>query len=173
MHSTHWHPSPPAHLSLANKGLLQTRGLLTLTLTAQCGTPLTVHILFEGFATALAEEASAINNNTTQGWARIVLLSCGHKPMLYARSFIPLKDETTQQHFLLDQHPFSPLRTLGNHPLGLWLVQNPQLQRSPFRFTETVSDNWPHCPKNENTYMARQSDFSAAQQQLILTEIFL
>jgi len=172
-----WQPQPSKQLATSTQLLMKTRGLLTMALTAKCGAPLNVDILFEGLAFALPDEQQTLNTREDiEGWVRSVTLSCKGTAILYARSFIPLNDTTSRSAFLSGKHAFSALKTLGNRPLGLWLTEHPQLLRTPFRFCTHQANYWPDCTKHileSEVTPARQSIFNAQQEKLILTEVFL
>lgn len=171
-----WQTHLPSPLSAQTRRLLPTRGLLTLKLTADCGAPLQVQILFEGLAIILPDEAHTLRLPTqTRGWVRAVLLNCQSSAILYARSFIPLNTEAEQQQFLAHQHPFSDIKNLGAQPLGLWLVKHPTLKRTPFMFAQATTDYWSNLLHNQSKRLltARQSVFERQQSQLLLTEVFL
>jgi chorismate-pyruvate lyase len=171
----HWQPTPPSEITSALRKLLPARGLLTLKLTAQCGAPLQVQTLFEDFGLILPDEAATLHlpENST-GWVRVVLLNCHTKPLLYARSFIPLPTEQ-QQAFLLGEHPFSAIKTLGGQPLGLWLAKQHDLNRTPFQFSLSPADYWSHWAGHapQELLAARQSVFERQEARLLLTEVFL
>lgn len=171
-----WQPGPPKKLTASTQLLMKTRGLLTMALTAKCGATLNVDILFEGLALALEDEQKTLNtDDEIEGWVRSVILTCRGKAVLYARSFIPLKEMTSRSEFLNGNHAFSALKTLGDRPLGLWLTEHPQLTRTPFTFTNHIAGYWPHWPNVEPTKAlpARQSILSLQEDRLILTEVFL
>ena len=170
----HWRDKPPHHcLPIAQK-LMQTTGLLTLALSANCGSPLSVSVLFEGIDYSLADEAARLNLcSPNKGWVRSVRLNCRHKPVLYARSFIPLTD-TEQADFLSQQHEFSDIRHISTQPLGIWLSQQAQLSRSPFEYALTDSHHWPHWQHQSKLQLpSRRSCFSTASSRLLLSEVFL
>jgi chorismate-pyruvate lyase len=171
-----WEVTAPQEIATQTRLLLSTRGLLTLKLTAQCGAPIQVQTLFEDFGQILPDEANtlALAQNTS-GWVRVVLLNCQGKTMLYARSFIPLYKHEQKTEFLQGNHAFSDIRTLGEHPLGLWLAKQKTLKRTPFQFSLCPANYWSHWPTQIPTeiLVARQSLFEYQQQHLLLTEVFL
>ncbi len=172
----HWHNKPPQSISTSLQRLLTTTGLLTLKLSVQCGNALAVSILNEGLALCLEDEARALNlPPDTKGWVRTVLLLCQHKPVLYARSFIPLANPLTEQAFIDDTHPFSDLKHIGKTPLGIWLAQHPELSRSPFEFALTPAQHWPNWDGNQPKHQlaTRRSCFNKQSAQLLLSEVFL
>ncbi len=170
-----WQSQPPQHIATKTRLLLPTRGLLTLKLTAQCGSPLQVQTLFEDFGQILPDEALSLNlADNSSGWVRVVLLNCHSKPMLYARSFIPLNAHSERTAFLMGQHPFSDIKTLGSQPLGLWLAKQHDLKRTPFQFSVSPANYWPHWSGHapQQNLAARQSVFERQQALLLLTEVF-
>jgi len=172
----HWLAQPPQHIATKTRLLLPTRGLLTLKLTAQCGAPLQVQTLFEDFGQILLDESNTLGlSESSSGWVRAVLLNCHNKPMLYARTFIPLTNHEQQTAFFQRQHTFSDIKTLGAQPLGLWLAKQHNLQRSPFQFSLSPAGYWPHWVGHtpQGNLVARQSVFEREQAQLLLTEVFL
>lgn len=175
-HSPLWRPKPPYNCLPAVQKLMQTTGLLTLALSTQCGNPLSVTILYEGINAALADEIHTLNlSPQTMGWVRSVLLNCRHKPVLYARSFIPLPDDTNQQAFIQQQHPLAGIQHIANQPLGIWLSQQEALTRSPFEYSLTDHDYWPHLTHHSKQQLpTRRSCFTHAQgAHLLLSEVFL
>jgi len=172
--AAYWRTKPPHNCLPIVQKLMQTTGLLTLSLSANCGSPLSVSIIYEGIDACLADEASYLNlSQGTRGWVRSVLLNCRHKPVLYARSFIPLTDED-QQTFLAEQHELSAIRHIGTQPLGIWLSQQTALARSPFEYSLTDSQHWPHWQHHSKQQLpARRSCFSTTSSQLLLSEVFL
>lgn len=170
----HWRNKPPHNcLPIAQK-LMQTTGLLTLALSANCGSPLSVSLLFEGIDNSLADEATHLNlSYPSKGWVRSVLLNCRNKPVLYARSFIPLTDNE-QQDFASDTHELSGIQHIGTQPLGIWLSQQVQLSRSPFEYALTDGHHWPHWQHpGKRQLPARRSCFSSTKSKLLLSEVFL
>jgi chorismate-pyruvate lyase len=170
----HWRNKPPHNcLPIAQK-LMQTTGLLTLALSANCGNPLSVSILYEGMDDCLGDEANHLNlPRSSKGWVRSVLLNCRHKPVLYARSFIPLTD-AEQADFLHQQHEFSDIRHIGTQPLGIWLSQQITVRRSAFEYALTDSHQWPHWQHQSKLQLpSRRSCFSTASSRLLLSEVFL
>ncbi len=169
-----WRNKPPHNcLPIAQK-LMQTTGLLTLALSANCGSPLSVSLLFEGIDVCLADEAARLKlNYPSQGWVRSVLLNCRNKPVLYARSFIPLAEDE-QATFLKQQHEFSNIQHIGTQPLGIWLSQQTQLSRSAFEYALTDSHHWPHWQHQSKPQLpTRRSCFSSESSSLLLSEVFL
>jgi chorismate-pyruvate lyase len=135
-----------------------------------------VQTLFEDFGQILPDEALSLNlADNSSGWVRVVLLNCHSKPMLYARSFIPLNAHSERTAFLMGQHPFSDIKTLGSQPLGLWLAKQHNLQRTPFQFSLSPADYWQHWAGHapQKNLAARQSVFERQQAHLLLTEVFL
>ena len=170
----HWRNKPPHNcLPIAQK-LMQTTGLLTLALSANCGSPLSVSLLYEGFGACLTDEANRLNlHQPSQGWVRSVLLNCRHKPVLYARSFIPLTN-AEQDIFLHQQHELSDIKHIGTQPLGIWLSQQTTLTRSSFEYALTDSHHWPHWQHQSKLQLpSRRSCFSTASSRLLLSEVFL
>lgn len=170
----HWRNKPPHNcLPIAQK-LMQTTGLLTLALSANCGSPLSVGVLYEGIDECLNDEAKRLNiAPKSKGWVRSVLLNCRHKPVLYARSFIPL-DDMEQTHFFQQQHELSGIRHIGTQPLGIWLSQQTQLSRSAFEYALTDSHHWPHWQHQSKPQLpTRRSCFSSESSSLLLSEVFL
>lgn len=170
----HWRNKPPHNcLPIAQK-LMQTTGLLTLALSANCGSPLSVGILYEGIDDCLSDEANHLTlPHASKGWVRSVLLNCRHKPVLYARSFIPLTD-AEQADFIASRHPFSGIQHIGSQPLGIWLSEQTTLMRSPFEYALTDSHHWPHWQHHSKPQLpSRRSCFSTASNRLLLSEVFL
>lgn len=170
-----WRTKPPYGCQPATQKLMQTTGLLTLALSSQCGSPLQVTLLQESFGAILNDEADCLQlSQQSQGWIRSVLLNCRGKPVLYARSFIPLTDIEVQQ-FTPSQHSLAGIREIGNEPLGIWLSQQSQLSRSTFEYSLSDAQYWPLLQHHSKWQLpARRSVFTHAQQgQLLLSEVFL
>jgi chorismate-pyruvate lyase len=170
----HWRNKPPHNcLPIAQK-LMQTTGLLTLALSANCGNPLSVSILYEGMDDCLMDEAINLSlPYPCQGWVRSVLLNCRNKPVLYARSFIPLTDNE-QQNFASHAHELSGIQHIGTQPLGIWLSQQTELSRSAFEYALTDGHHWPHWQHQSKPQLpTRRSCFSSSSSRLLLSEVFL
>jgi chorismate-pyruvate lyase len=172
-----WQTNLPTQLSKLHHYLLPSQGLLIDHLILTYGDPIKVKVLFEGLGSSLAGEAEALNiSNPISGWLRIVSISSQQKLILYARSFIPLPTEIDIVAFANNQHYFSGIKTLNEQPLGLWLKQRPELKRTPFRFAQTLDQDWDYWPPNNVRSVlrpARQSAFEYQQQSLLLlTEVF-
>lgn len=176
-HSTQtpkWDFTPSQDCKPALRQLMQTTGHLTLALGENCNSSISVTILFEDIDNALPDETKRLNlQESKHGWVRCVLLKCHEKPLLYARSFIPLTDND-QIAFLHQEHEFSSIQHIGTQPLGIWLSQQTRLKRSPFEYAITHSNLWPHNPHQSTLQLpARRSCFSTASSRLLLSEVFL
>ncbi|CAA6821429.1 MAG: Chorismate--pyruvate lyase [uncultured Thiotrichaceae bacterium] len=101
---------------------------------------------------------------------REVLLFCGDTPVIYARSFIPLKA-------LKDR--FADLNTMGTQPLGEKIFADPELKRSNIEWT-ILTENHPSYPhavselqKAPDKIYGRRSLFFGAPSPILISEFFL
>lgn len=144
---------------------------LTAKLKEQCP-ELQVVVISEKFEAPLLNEAQALGmQRDDQAWVRCVLLKCGQKNWVYARTIIPN---------LTPENPWHDLQNLGTKPLGEVLFELPSIQRSDFEVSTNKLDYWPYLMEHlENQNLAnkpgfaRRSIFKQQNNPLLLTEVFL
>lgn len=142
-------------------GWLRERGLLTQRLRASCKEHFRLEVLADTGLQAPADDVHL----------REVLMCCGDRPCIYARTLIPAATAKA--------HPW--LRSLGNEPLGERLQDRDGVKRSDFRFaalgagTPEARQLLPEDLANSTTDIlwARSSTFSIGAHEISVTEIFL
>lgn len=153
------------------QGWLNTPNSLTAKLKNLCP-DLQVVVLSEKQEVPLLNESQRLGlARDEEAWVRCVLLKCGDKSWVYARTIIPNFDSN---------NPWSELQHLGNKPLGEVLFEMPSIQRSPFEFSKDTLSYWPHLadalsnPQSSHlSGYARRSMFHQQAAPLLLTEVFL
>lgn len=144
---------------------------LTAKLKSLCP-DLQVVVLSEKFEVPLVSESQKLGLPLDEkAWVRCVLLKCGERHWVYARTIIP---------YLTPQNPWYELQQLGDKPLGEVLFEMPSIERSAFEFSKDKIDAWPYLVKALQTPhvvnqfgFARRSIFKQQQAPLLLTEVFL
>ncbi len=91
---------------------------------------------------------------------REVLLYCGEKAVIYAKTIIPLSTLTGKQ---------KELTSLGNKPLGAYLFSQPDLLRDDIE----VSQINHHYQQKQEQLWARRSAFYLDHKPLLVYEVFL
>jgi chorismate--pyruvate lyase len=150
-------------------------GSLTRRLRAVCGGQFRVKILAQGWAKPLINEAHHLNIAFQRRiFHREVVLYCGERPMVYARTVIPARTLKGR---------LSRLANLGEKPLGEVLFTDPHIQRRDLEIArlqpgELLFVNaWRLCPdapdKAIDAIWARRSTFAYHDKHLLVSEIFL
>ncbi len=118
-----------------------------------------------------ADEATWLGTDLTGEHAiiREVLLCCDGQPWVFARSVFPASAMDTKQ---------LQLGQLGDKPLGAHLFAQPDLQRSAievccFADNSVVSDLNQQLGFARQQLWGRRSCFTAAQQQVLVAEVFI
>ena len=132
-----------------------------------------VRLLHQGTAKSRPDECKILGLRLrTPVWERQVLLCCGEKPVVFARTAV-------SRNKAFADWPY--IRTLGQRPLGKWLFADHEVIREAFQFAELP----PACPdagtvcrflgekKAGSTIYARRSLFRRRRGRLLVTEFFL
>lgn len=145
-------------------------GSLTTRLRETCDN-FSVKLIAQYQRKALPHEVTILAiNDDPQIIEREVLLFCDDTPVIYARSFIPLKA-------LKDR--FADLDTLGTKPLGEKIFADPELERSNIEWTTLTKDhsNYQHATSElkliPNEIYGRRSLFFGAPSPILISEFFL
>lgn len=142
-------------------------GSLTAKLKRHCQ-HFRVQLLGQRPAPMLADEARWLGELTAVT-VREVILHCDEQPWVFARSVFP-------------QQALQPgrlnLRGLGERPLGEHLFSQPDLQRSQievsaFPSTSRVGQLHQQLGFQAHTLWGRRSCFSAADQHILVAEVFI
>lgn len=141
---------------------------LSNTIEASLG-ELEVKLCHQHWDDVLASEYKILGQQ--QAWIREVLLYGGPQLAAFARTVVP-----SDLYYKLE------LDQLGEQPLGpKVLFQRPELQRSPFEFSELSANSdyqqrlrqWVSLQNQQQTLYARRSRFSWSNETLILVEVLL
>ena len=137
------------------------RGSLTSRLTALSGGNFVVEVLRQSFSVPVNSERMVLNMKTRQACLiREVALHCHHRPVVYARSTIPLSTLRGQE---------KRLAHLGSRPLGAFLFQHTHMSRGPLEIT-----GFRHLFGGENRVgWGRRSIFYLHDRPLLVSEFFL
>lgn len=148
--------------------LVQT-GSLTARLRSQCR-EFRVQVLAEGLARALRDEAPVLRvRRGERVWVREVLLHCDGRPVVFARSLLPLACR---------RGPWHVVAGLGARPLGSLLFSDPRIGRQAFRYLRLDARHplhalaGAHCGARAQLW-ARRSLFTRAGRAMLVTEVFL
>lgn len=145
-------------------------GSLTTRLRKLCN-DFSVKLIAQYQRAALPHEADMLDiNGDPYLIEREVLLLCGNNPVVYARSFIPLKA-------LKDR--FADLDTLGTQPLGEKIFSDPELQRGEIEWTilSEKHASFQHAvsalQQRPDKIYGRRSVFLGAPSPILISEFFL
>jgi len=129
-----------------------------------------IEVLGQQIQACSSEEANDDIKAGEQVLVREVLLYCDDKPQVFARSLLPLRSLTGEEH---------KLAHLGNQSLGQVLFNNPELIRknieiSPFDEQGTLGKLLEDLSLNSQDKMwGRRSTFVLHNKPLMVAEIFL
>lgn len=127
-------------------------GLLTARLRSLCAEKFRLEVLNQS------------RPDPTEAAHRQIVLWCGEEPCIYAETVIPAATSAK----------FPWLAELGDEPLGERLSSQPEVQRSPFRYSLLPSNFVPVAIEtSEDCFWSRSSDFHLASLSLTVTEAFL
>lgn len=169
-----WHTHQPVFTHRAPRSLypwLVDQRSLTRLLSEASHNQFTVKVLDEGWQLPFANEPGAAEG---LAFIRQVILYCGDRPTVYARTVIPRSSLTGK---------LSALTRLGNRPLGAVLFTNPMYRRlnletaaiRPGSRLHTLAQM--HTPtgkeNHQQTFWGRRSIFQLYQHRLLVNEIFL
>jgi chorismate--pyruvate lyase len=150
-------------------------GSLTRRLRGLCPGQFRVKIITQGWAAPLINEAHHLNIAAQRRiFRREVVLYCGERPMVYARTVIPARTLRGR---------LSHLANLGEKPLGEVLFTDPHILRRDLEIARLQpgellfeSARGALLDRQENainTIWARRSTFAYHDKQLLVSEIFL
>ena len=150
-------------------------GSLTRRLRAVCNEPFRVKIVAQGWVPPLINEAHHLNIALHRRiFRREVVLLCGERPMVYARTVIPARTLKGR---------LSRLAKLGEKPLGEILFNDPHIQRRDLEIArlqpgELLFENarrlLPDAQKKPiDAIWGRRSTFAYHDKRLLVSEIFL
>ncbi|BBL75773.1 chorismate--pyruvate lyase family protein [Methylomagnum ishizawai] len=132
-----WRPVRPGqshHIPPGAESWLFEQGSLTLRLRALCGPEFRVRLLRQDWAQPYADEARALGiPQLRRAVVREVLLQCGGRPLVAARSVIPADTLRGAGH---------ALARLGTRPLGEILFRDPRLERTHLELTALEPRLW-------------------------------
>ena len=155
------HPAPPAHPLL---DWLCDQRSLTARLEAAGNCDFAVEILHQGIEEARADEATALDLQSTEPvWAREVLLHTRGAARVFARSVAPLR--------LLEKSSLD-LQHLGTRSLGELLFSSPDISRGTLEISPYPAAWLPPGLRQEECW-ARRSLFSDDKLRLLVCEVFL
>ncbi len=130
-----------------------------------------VKVLQQGMALPSNDEVQRLKlNHRHYALIREVLLYCGDRPVVFARTVIPIKTLTGSQR---------QLACLGNRPLGEFLFAQPALQRDAMEIAalnqgHQLYDIAVHSLKQSLPQVwARRSIFRLKDKPLLVAEVFL
>lgn len=139
---------------------------LTARLLDLCGKDFTVHVISQQWQRLSAEEARAMSlSNVQAALVRQVLLCCGDKPLVYARTVIPVTTVTGAQRRYAN---------MGSRPLGAMLFADRTMRREAVQIA--LLEN-AHAAsryiKGEEEVWGRRSVFRVSGKPLLVSEYFL
>lgn len=155
-------------LSTQIKSWLFDRGSLTARLIGHCQGAFSVEVLSVERATPTPDEIEALGMRPrSQALIRQVLLYCDNKPVVYARTIIPLSSLRGE---------LRGLALLGNKPLGAVLFADKSMRRKPMEITSLDTEHkcyeWTRCTASEPVW-GRRSVFILRNKELLVSEFFL
>lgn len=174
--SPKWYAKPLKHRMMLTRNLedwLFDPSSLTAKLRQKCP-ELSVKILSEKLEYPLPDEQQRLKMAPGEkAWIRIVTLTCGELPLVYARTIIPN---------FQPGNPWFSLKTLGHTPLGHVLFAK-DIKNHYFRSEFECQDQrkiWPYLStktiflsEKGNRLASRRCEFSKKGNSLLLTEVFL
>ena len=144
------------------------RGSLTARLVDYCGDGFSVRLVSLRRATPAFDEIVALGMQPrTQALVREVLLCCNDKPLVYARTIIPLSSM---------RGALRGLALLGNRPLGAVLFSDPSMTRQPVEVALLHASHVYHERIDGLTtepVWGRRSVFTLKGEKLLVSEFFL
>jgi len=143
-------------------------GSLTARLIKICNGKFSVKVISIKRATPTPDEISVLGMNARgQALIREVLLYCDNKPVVYARTIIPVSSL---------RGALRGLALLGNKPLGAVLFADKSMRRKPMEITLLKPSHkvykWTQS-KSAGAVWGRRSVFILRQQELLVSEFFL
>ena len=139
---------------------------LTARLIDLCGDDFSVRVISQRWQLLDAEEASAMSlNDVRSALVRQVLLCCGDRPLVYARTVIPVTTIKGAQRRYAN---------MGNRPLGAMLFADRTMRREEVQVAVLpVSHEANQFIKADEPVWGRRSVFRVADKPLLVSEYFL
>ena len=143
---------------------------LTRRLIQHCPGQFSVELIKQDICRPTLDEARTLNINIGRSaLIREVLLHCDNKPVVYARTVIPLSTLTGAQ---------SCYGSLGNRPLGAMLFSDRSMRRDAVEATrvnagDALYRNIPTIPTASAPVWGRRSVFRVGGKPLLVCEFFL
>ena len=139
---------------------------LTARLVALCGKGFSVRVLSQQWQVIDAEEAAAMAlNNAHSALVREVLLCCKNRPMVYARTVIPV---TTAQGAR------RRYTNMGNRPLGAMLFADRTMRREEVQVSMlSASHQANQYSGSGQRVWGRRSVFRVSGKPLLVSEYFM
>jgi len=147
------------------------QGSLTRKILLSCNEAFRVEVISQHWQRPMLNEALRLGAQPEQhALIREVLLYCGDKPWVFARSVLPRKTLTGQRRFL---------GKLGSRPLGHILFSDPTIQRDALEVAEIKKGQRMFRCATESLAQApesvwgRRSVFYLHKKPLLVNEVFL
>lgn len=158
----------PIGLNKQTRSWLFDMGSLTSRLIENCDGEFAVKVLSVRRDTPTPDEISVLNMQIrSQALIREVLLTCNKKPVVYARTIIPVSSL---------RGVLRGLALLGNKPLGAVLFADKSMRRKPMEITMLSPKHkfyaWTRHKGKEKIW-GRRSVFILKEQELLVSEFFL
>ncbi len=139
---------------------------LTARLIDLCGEDFSVRVISQQWQTLNAEEASAMSLiDVRSALVRQVLLCCEGKPLVYARTVIPVTTIKGAQRRYAN---------MGNRPLGAMLFADRTMRREEVQVAVLPASHEANkYTKTDEAVWGRRSVFRVAGKPLLVSEYFL
>lgn len=143
-------------------------GSLTARIINNCDDVFSVQVLSVKSATPTPDEVQALKlKPRSQAIIREVLLLCGNKPVVYARTIIPVSSMRGALRGIVK---------LGNKSLGAVLFADKKMLRKPMEITSLAASHkchvWTRC-QDKDAIWGRRSVFVLKNKELLVSEFFL
>ena len=167
-----WHhvrASQSHHVPPGAESWLFEAGSLTRRLRALCGPGFRVRLLRQEWARPFADETQALGLlHARRAVVREVLLQCGDRPLVAARSVIPAETLRGARH---------GLARLGTRPLGEILFRDPRLERTHLELCAVEPRQWrrelAEAADATGRIRGRRSWYRIGPGRLLVAEFFL
>ena len=138
---------------------------LTARLISLCGKDFSVRVTSQRWQLLAAEEAAAMSlSHSGSALVRQVLLCCGDKPLVYARTVIPASTTRGAQRRYAN---------MGNRPLGAMLFADRTMRREEVQVAMLpASHEANQYTKTSELVWGRRSVFRVAGKPLLVSEYF-
>jgi len=139
---------------------------LTARMVDRCGKDFSVQVLSQNWQKIDSEESFAMSlPHAHSALVRQVLLCCGDKPLIYARTVIPaMTVQGAQRRYA----------NMGNRPLGAMLFADRTMRREAVHVAKLpISHIANQYVKNEKDVWGRRSVFRVSGKPILVCEYFL